>query len=568
MNKKCYWALMLCATLLVLFPFVAKGEYFSKKKDSEMEVKKFIDEHVAQVKPLYKEALLAYWNASISGKDEDYAKNAELQFRLEKIYSDKALFEKVKAWKESGKVKDKYLKRELELLYLNFLQHQIPEDLLKEIIDKSNKVEQLFNTYRSTVDGKEVTMNKIEEVLRTSVDSNERQKYWEAQKQVGEKVEKELKELVRLRNKSARLLGFSNFYTMSLTFNEQDEKKIIKLFDDLDKLTSKRFAVLKKEIDDTLSKRYGIKPEEMKPWHYNDSFFQEAPQIYNADFDTYLKKFNLLDLTTKYFQGIGLEVNDILKRSDLYEKPGKNPHAFETNIDKEGDIRILANIQNNDYWLDTMLHESGHAVYDKYIDKKLPYVLKEVSHISWTESIAQLFGRFSKNAWWMQQMLSLSEEERKKIEVDAYKVLQSQELVFSRWTQVMLRFERELYRNPDQNLNKLWWDLVKEYQMVTPPEGRDKPDYAAKIHFSSSPVYYHNYQIGELIASQVHATIVKKVLNETDLIAATYIGHKQVGIFMVKEIFSKGSTRRWDELIKDATGEELNPEYFAEQFVK
>jgi peptidyl-dipeptidase A len=215
-----------------------------------------------------------------------------------------------------------------------------------------------------------------------------------------------------------------------------------------------------------------------------------------------------------------------------------------------------------------MLHESGHAVYDKYIDAKLPYVLREVSHISWTEAIAQMFGRFSKNAYWMQQMLSLSDEERNKIEQDSYKMLQAQELVFSRWTQVMFRFEREMYRNPDQNLNALWWDLVKQYQLINPPEGRNKPDYAAKIHFSSSPAYYHNYQIGELIASQVHNYIAKNVLKQSDVVSVTYIGHKETGDYLIKKIFSKGSTLRWDALIKEATGEELNPKYFAEQFVK
>ena len=46
-------------------------------------------------------------------------------------------------------------------------------------------------------------------------------------------------------------------------------------------------------------------------------------------------------------------------------------------------------------------------------------------------------------------------------------------LVFSRWCQVMFRFEKALYENPDQDLNTLWWDLVERYQMVRRPEGRN-----------------------------------------------------------------------------------------------
>jgi len=554
-------------TIIILLILALNNLSFGTGENKEIHaIKKFIEKHVSIIKPLYKEASLASWNASISGKEEDYSKSSQLQYELEKVYTNKEEFKKIKEWKKLN-IKDPILKRQIDLLYLEYLQNQIPDDLLKKIISKSNEVEKLFNTFRGKVDGKEVSMNEIEEVLRNSLDSKERQKYWEAQKSVGLILEKPLKELVKLRNKAARLLGFPNFYSMSLYLNEQDENDLLKLFDELDKLTKDRFAELKREIDIKLSQRYGIKPEEMMPWHYNDSFFQEAPKIYEVDFDSLLKEQNILDLTEKFFNSIGLQIDDILRRSDLYEKKGKSPHAFETNIDKEGDIRILANIKNNEYWLDTMLHESGHAVYDKYVDKNLPFLLRQYAHISTTEAIAMLFGRLAKNAYWLQKMLNLSDEERKKIENEAFKTLQAQELIFSRWTQVMFRFERELYKNPNQNLNKLWWDLVKKYQLINPPKGRNMPDYASKIHLSTSPAYYHNYLIGELIASQIHHHIVKNILKDNDLKSANYIGNKEVGAYLIKHIFSEGAILKWDMLIEKATGEKLTPKYFAEQFI-
>ena len=63
----------------------------------------------------------------------------------------------------------------------------------------------------------------------------------------------------------------------------------------------------------------------------------------------------------------------MLKNSDLYEKEGKNQHAFCTDIDNTGDVRVLCNIKSNSYWMNTMLHEFGHAVYDKNIDTDLPF---------------------------------------------------------------------------------------------------------------------------------------------------------------------------------------------------
>ena len=95
---------------------------------------------------------------------------------------------------------------------------------------------------------------------------------------------------------------------------------------------------------------------------------------------------DILALCRKFYAGIGLPIDDVIARSDLYEKPGKSPHAFCTDIDREGDVRVLANIVPNEYWMGTMLHELGHSVYSsKNIPPSVPYVLRTDAHILTTE---------------------------------------------------------------------------------------------------------------------------------------------------------------------------------------
>src|SRR5208282_1542333 len=96
-------------------------------------------------------------------------------------------------------------------------------------------------------------------------------------------------------------------------------------------------------------------------------------------------------------------------------------------------------------------------------------------------------------------------------------------LIFSRWCQVMLRFEKGMYENPDQDLGELWWKLVEKYQLVQRPPGRHAPDYASKIHIVSAPVYYHNYMMGELFASQVHHAIARDVYSGANPNTVVYI---------------------------------------------
>ncbi|MHC4528416.1 MAG: M2 family metallopeptidase, partial [Planctomycetota bacterium] len=296
-------------------------------------------------------------------------------------------------------------------------------------------------------------------------------------------------------------------------------------------------------------------------------FFQETPLVYELDLDTYYKDKDVKDLAVEFYAGIGLPVESILERSDLYEREGKNPHAFCTDIDKEGDVRILCNLKNNEQWMETMLHELGHAVYDKYHDPEVPYLLREPSHIFTTEAIAMFFGRLSRNAAWMQQMLELSAEQRAEIEKVSGKYARLKQLIFARWAMVMYNFEKALYTNPDQDLNGLWWEMVEKYQLVNKPEGRSEPDWAAKIHFTIAPVYYHNYVLGELLASQLHQHIVRNVLALDSDKNVSYVGRRQVGDYLYKNVFQAGSVYHWNEMIRRATGEQLTAKYFVGQFV-
>jgi peptidyl-dipeptidase A len=272
---------------------------------------------------------------------------------------------------------------------------------------------------------------------------------------------------------------------------------------------------------------------------------------------------SILSRSTEFYRGIGLEVDEILKRSDLYEKSGKDQHAYCTDIDRNGDIRILANIKKNENWTGTMLHELGHAVHDKYIDPELPYLLRQEAHIFTTEAVAMLFGRLSKDANWIQQLMGISGEEKQRNAGDLSQSLRLHQLVFSRCSQVMMRFERELYLDPGQNLSERWWQLVQQHQMLARPHDSDLPHWAAKTHIVSVPVYYHNYLLGELLASQLNHHIRVRVLRGGE----SFHDQRAVGDYLKENVFNPGAKYRWDEMIKRATGEPLTPRYFVEQFV-
>lgn len=559
---KNYWKPIAALALITVVGVVAFIQVPVMKATSEFE--SFLAQHEAQVRPLVKEQAMAYVNATVSGNEEDYQRVSELTLEVNKIYSNPEEFGMLKAWKEGNRIKDPLLKRQLDLLYLYYLGNQIDEEKLEEMIKQQTSIEQALNTYRVEVNGKKLTDNEVREILKTSTDNQELEQVWEASKMIGKLVAPDLVKLVKLRNEAAKELGFNNFHQMQLSLSEQNPDEIEALFDELDELTRDAFAQEKQEMDAILAQRYTVAPENLMPWHYQNPFFQEAPQLFEVGLDKIYADQDPVELTRDYYAGLGMPVDDLIAKSDLYEKPGKYQHAYCIDIDREGDVRVVANAKPNAHWVGTLLHEYGHAAYFKYTDRDLPWLLRYPAHTFTTEAIAMMFESMNSDPVWIHEMVGTPEEDANRIGEACKRYTVMNTLVFSRWVQVMYRFEKSLYENPDQDLNKLWWDLVEEYQMLKRPEGGDRADWASKIHIASAPAYYHNYLLGNLLASQFKHYIDTKVL-ETD--SPAYIGQTMVGEYLKNKVFAPGMRYHWSEMIERATGEKLTPKYYAEQYL-
>lgn len=559
------------AALWVLTPSASADSGFTKMAQD------LVRNFTAKVRPLEVAANRAWWEANMTGRKEAYKAKEDAQNQLDAVLADKEQFKAIKAAKEnSAKIDDPVVKRAVHVIYLQCLEKQLDADLLKEMTKLGNEIEEIFSNFRAEIsDDKEkggkrkITDAEVRKILKTSGISERRQEAWEASKVLGAKVEPGLKKLVKLRNEAAKKLGFANYHAMLLYLNEQDGKELVQLFDRLDELTRAPFMKAKTEIDAALARACGIKTDQLMPWHYHDPFFQEVPGVFKADLDKIYEKQDLIALSRDFYKGIGLPIDLVIEKTgnDFAPRDGKNPHAFCTDITRDGtDVRVLANIVPNEMWMSTMLHEFGHSVYTSInIPEKLPYVLRMESHILTTEGVAMMFEKMSKRRAWLEKM-GVKVDDAQAFDEAGAKMLRYQLLIFSRWCQVMLRFEKGMYENPEQDLNKLWWDMVEQYQMVKRPPGRNAPDYGSKYHIVGAPVYYHNYMMGELFASQLHHAIARNVYKNADPSTVVYVGNKEVGAYMRRYVFEPGRTMTWNDLTRHATGSDLNPEAFAKDF--
>jgi peptidyl-dipeptidase A len=535
-----------------------------ENKAFDSQLQSLIADLEKEISPLEKDLNLAYWDATNTGRDSSYKKVANLEVAIRSIFSDPKRYSKLKEARVHQALLDPLLAREVSFLIDAFAENQIQAEKLGALVSLSTEVEKSFNEFRPTLDGLPVSDNDIALILKTELDSQKRRMAWEAYQSKGSVVKDKLLALVKLRNEIARNLGYQNYYEMRLQLDEQDTAQLFPLFQSIaaqtDILAQREMA----KARDFLAARYGIRSPEIRSWHFEDPFLQEAPSYLSARLDPFFERQNPRDVVLGFFQSLGLDPADILARSDLSERDGKAPQAYCIDIDRNGDIRILANLRKSEKWTSILLHEMGHALYGKYLDPKLPFFLRTRSHTLITEGIAMMFERLISNPSWLQSMLGIPKEKLDPVAGKLRERNKLSKLFFARWALVMVFFERALYENPDQDLNHLWRELKKRYQLENPPEQRDAPDWAAKIHFISSPVYYHNYLLGELFAAQLLHHMGKNILNAENPDEIDFVGLPQLGEYLRKNIFAPGASLRWDELIQRATGEPLNPQYFIE----
>ncbi len=519
----------------------------------------FIDEYTRQVEPLFRACNDVYWKFLVHGDVVAQAEYTRLNTQLRQLHAEQDRFGQLKRL-SANPTGDPLLERQAKLARDSFQAQQMPPDLLEQITALETEVEAEFNAFRAELNGQPATDNDLKQILRESNDVSERRAAWEASKQIGGQVVDRVKQLVELRNQAARAMGFSDFYALSLRLQELDETRLFDLFDQLETLTRPLFAAYKADLDRQLADRFHTSIDQLRPWHYADPFFQDVPAGPDLKVDQYYADRDVVELTRVFYHNVGMPVDDILARSDLYERPGKYQHACCIDMDRSGDARVICNVKSNEQWMGTLLHECGHAVYDKYHDPSLPFLLRQPAHALSTEAMAMLMGRLSVNGDWMHRYLNLARDEISRFESKLRAHQRASFLIFTRWDLTVCNFEREMYRNPRQDLNQLWWDMVEKFQMVHRPADRSAPDYAAKIHLACYPAYYQNYMLGEMTASELLEYIRSHVLNGSN---ENFVDSPLVGQFLRDKFFKLGARYDWNGTLKSATGEELKADYFA-----
>jgi len=506
----------------------------------------------------------------VSGPGNASREQAALEFygkKLDLVFEDIESLETVRNILSSGHLKDSMMIREMELLYLHLLNRQANVQGKEELFRQDLRIMQDFPLYKPCYKGDTVNEAELYQILYRSVNSEETGGAWASLMGFGEIAAPEIILSVNIKNKIANELGYRDYYQLAMAFYEQDPDSIQGIFDDFELQTRDLYKTVKQRTDSLIRERYGIKQEDIRPWHYQAKYFTHIPAAFTPPvfYELYEGR-DLIAATSRFFGGIGLPVDDIIKRSEFDVENSMLNISFMMNVDYRNDIRVMVGDAGNPHRnFRFMLHEFGHAVHNKYTDQDIPYLLR-MPNLAIAEAVSALFERRYYDPALLGEIMGVDGQQLEQFITDCRPSDEMNHLVYMRFIYLLSAFERELFRDPGQDLNALWYELMKKYMLIDCPERYGYPDWAASRHIFLSHTVVHNYLLADIIASQLQFSIENEILQDPLGFDKGIAGREEIGIYLVNNLFCYGNSLFWQDLIRNATGEDLSSDHYMDQY--
>lgn len=550
--------------------------------DLKSEARQFIAEFNKEYQKLYTAASEAAWLANTDITPEHSDAEVKANEAQSAFVGRKETIEKLRGLLAKQEELDPIDALQLRKMWL-LAAHRpgtIPDVVSGLIKAESDQSATLYG-FEFKAGDKSLTPNDIDGLLVHSRDLDERLKIWEASKEVGATLRDGLVNLQQLRNQVAREMGFSSYFGLEVADYNMTPQELMAMMDTALEQTRPLYRELHTYMRYELAKRYNQPVPHMLPAHWlPNRWGQNWPGLVESiELDSLFEGKSrewVVEQAERFYESMGFpRVNESFwKRSDLYPAEGgrkKNTHASAWHIDLADDYRSLMSVKADSAWFKTTHHELGHIhYYMSYSNPQVPLLLREGANRSYHEGMGDLIGLASFQKPYMQSVGLLPADAKiDEIQWLLDEALSGASVVFLPFAAgTMTHFEHDLYEKdlPPAEYNARWWQYVRQYQGIVPPNERDPKlcDAATKTHINDDPAGYYDYALGTLLKFHLHNHIAREILKQ-DPRAANYYGSKETGRFL-QDIMRPGQSADWRVMLREKTGKDLSAQAMLDYF--
>lgn len=472
------------------------------------------------------------------------------------------------------------------ILYFAGANPMTEEATVKEKIKAETGATEKLYGFKYMLDGKEVTKNDIDAILRDENNINKRLDAWVCAKSVGQELHSPLENLRMLRNHTVQGLNYPDYFSYQVAdygmTGEEMMTQLRSINDEIYPLYRELHTWARYE----LAKKYSVAevPDYLPAHWLPNQWGQDWSDIVSVegfDLDKIIaeKKYDsmwVVQQAERFYVSMGFDPlpKIFYDKSDLFPLPTtagykKNNHASAWHMDLDKDVRSLMSVQPNARWYETTHHELGHIYYYmQYSNDSVPFILREGANRAYHEALGTMFGMAAMQKPFLEGLglvdAATSIDTTQQLLKEALRYI-----VALNWQAgTMSEFEYELYAKdlPAAQFNRRWWEIVKREQGIVPPmeRGEEYCDAATKTHIIDDPAQYYDYALSSVLMFQFHDHIAKNILHQ-DPRFTNYYGNKEIGTF-IGSMMAVGGVGDWRVLLREKTGQDLTAKPMLDYF--
>jgi len=451
----------------------------------------------------------------------------------------------------------------------------------QELSDIRARLNSAYSTAKFTYNGKSLTLDDMEDILRTSRDPNETRVLWEGWRSVSSpQMKGDYTKLVMLANEGSRELGYADTGALWRSWYDMPADafaaKTDVLWHQVEPLYNKLHCYVRAKLNakygDSVQPKTGLIRADLtgnmwgQDWGNINDIVQPAggpglgydltASLVSHGYDPV----KMVHVADNWYQSIGFapEPATFWERSQITRPRDRDVicHASAWDVDAKNDIRLKAciTVTADDFY--TVHHELGHNMYQRaYSDQ--PYLFQGGANDGFHEAIGDFAGLNALTPDYLKRLGLIDTVPGADADLPYLLKMALSKIAILPFALIVDKWRWGVFSGAitPEHYNDTWWDLVEKYQGLTPPGPRPANafDPGAKFHVANNTPYTR-YFLAEIYEFQFYRAACRLAGWRGPLNRCNIFGNKDVGA-KFNAMLEMGRSKPWPEELATFTGE-------------
>lgn len=450
----------------------------------------------------------------------------------------------------------------------------------RELADIAARLSADYSIAKFAYKGKSLTLDDMEEILRTSRDPDETRLLWEGWRAASSpQMKSDYVRLVALANEGSRELGFADTGALWRSNYDMPPDAFAAKADALWRQVEPLYRKLHCYVRAKLNQKYGAAVQPASGPIRADLTGNMWGQAWGNIYDIVAPKDAALgyDLTSalvahgydaakivhtadNWYQSIGFapEPATFWQRSQILRPRDREVicHASAWNIDHKDDLRVKAcfTVTADDFY--TAHHELGHTMYTRAYAGQ-PFLFQSGANDGFHEAIGDFAGLNALTPEYLKALGIIDAVPGPEADIPYQLRMALDKIPILAFALIVDKWRWAVFSGQiaPEHYNDAWWDLVAKYQGLMPPGPRpaDAFDPGAKFHIAAN-VPYARYFMAGIYEFQFYRAACRLAEWKGPLNRCSIYKRKDVGAAFNK-MLEMGQSKPWPEALAAFTGE-------------